>query len=123
MGKLGLKFTESQPSNQSGQEREPIEKADGVTAAEKYLGRLCERSFLSLWSYPGLFRDQGKPQNGGHGKEICDLLVVFDQHIIIFSDKHCRFQNSGNVELDWQRWFRKAVQKSAEQAWGGANPS
>src|ERR1035437_1112134 len=118
MGKLGLKFTESQPSNQSGQEREPIEKADGVTAAEKYLGRLCERSFLSLWSYPGLFRDQGKPQNGGHGKEICDLLVVFGQHIIIFSDKHCRFQNSGNVELDWQRWFRKAVQKSAEQAWG-----
>jgi SEC-C motif len=27
-------------------------------------------------------------------------------------------KNSGNVALDWQRWFRKAIQKSAEQAWG-----
>jgi hypothetical protein len=99
-------------------ERKPIEKADGVTVAERYLGRLCEKSFLSLWSYPSLFRNQGNQQNAGHGKEICDLLVVFGQHIIIFSDKHCQFQNAGNVELNWRRWFRKAIQKSAEQAWG-----
>ncbi|HZF02225.1 MAG TPA: hypothetical protein VE344_10055 [Methylomirabilota bacterium] len=53
----------------------PIEKGSGVTDAEKYLGKLCEKNFLSLWSYPGVYRDQGKPKAGGHGKEICDLLV------------------------------------------------
>jgi len=48
-----------------------VKKNIGLTQAEKYLGKLCEKSFLSLWSYPGLFR---KP-----GTELCDLLVVFDR--------------------------------------------
>lgn len=109
---------ELQSSNEDTPQREPIHKADGVTAAERYLARLCEKNFLSLWSYPGVYRDQGKPEKGGHGKEICDLLVIFDQHVIVFSDKHCQLQDSGDVGRDWQRWFRKAIQKSAEQAWG-----
>ena len=110
--------TEPPSSGESGPERQPIEKAGGVTPSERYLAKLCSKTFLSLWSYPGVYRDQGKPQSGEDGKEICDLLVVFDQHIIIFSDKHCRLADSGNVPLDWQRWFRKAVQKSADQVWG-----
>lgn len=96
--------------------QQPIVRAAGATPAERYLKRLCERSFLSLWSYPGVFRDQGHP--GGDGKELCDLLVVFERHIIIFSDKDCRFGESGDLPLDWARWFRKAVLKSAEQTWG-----
>lgn len=95
-----------------------VPKGEGVTHAEQYLGRLCQRTFLSLWSYQCLYRDQGKPIGRGHGKEICDLLVVFDEHIIVFSDKHCAIQDSGDAERDWQRWFKKAIQKSAEQAWG-----
>jgi hypothetical protein len=94
-----------------------IDRAAGVTAAEKYLARLCDRTFLSLWSYPGIYRDQGK-KGTGDGKEICDLLVVFDEHIIIFSDKHCELPESGDLQRDWQRWFKKAIWKSAEQAWG-----
>jgi hypothetical protein len=109
---------ESQCSNEGTKQRDPIRKADGVTVAEKYLGRLCERNFLSLWSYPGVYRDQGKPKTGGHGKEICDLLVIFDRHVIIFSDKHCQLHDSRNLARDWQRWFRKAIQNSAQQAWG-----
>lgn len=110
--------SDSETSNEEGSPQDSIQKADGGTVAEKYLARLCEKSFLSLWSYPAVYRDQGKPENRGHGKEICDLLVIFDQHVIIFSDKDCRLQDSGNVERDWQRWFKKAVQKSAEQLWG-----
>jgi len=110
--------TEHAEPDEGWSQRQPIEKADGVNASERYLAQLCSKTFLSLWSYPGVYRDQGKPQNGGDGKEICDLLVIFDQHIIIFSDKHCQLRESGNVGLDWQRWFRKAVQKSAEQVWG-----
>jgi SEC-C motif len=109
---------ESKSPNEGAPQREPVKKADGVTVAEKYLARLCEKNFLSLWSYPGVYRDQGNRGDAGDGKEICDLLVVFGQHIIIFSDKHCQFQDSGDVERDWQRWFKKAIQKSAEQAWG-----
>lgn len=95
-----------------------IRKAEGVTSAERYLTRLCERTFLSLWSYPGVYRDQGRPGQSGDGKEVCDLLVVFEDHIIIFSDKDCTFPNTGNLVLDWRRWFRRAVLKSAEQVWG-----
>ena len=68
--------------------KETIVKAKGATLAEEYLGRLCGRTFLSLWSYLGVHRDKGI-KNGGDGKEVCDLLVVFDNHIIIFSDKDC----------------------------------
>ena len=75
------------------------------------------RTFLSLWSYPGVFRDQGVSAQGV-GKEICDLLVVFDNHVIIFSDKDCQFPSTGDIKTDWNRWFKKAIYKSAEQAWG-----
>lgn len=108
----------SEPTRETGPHYEPIQKSGGVTPAEKYLGRLCEKTFLSLWSYPGVYRDQGNLQTGGQGKEICDLLVVFGDDVIIFSDKQCQFKNSGNTELNWQRWFRRAIQKSVEQAWG-----
>jgi len=88
-----------------------------VTRAERYLQRLCERSFLRLWSYPGVFRDQGLGKSK-EGKEICDLLVVFDNHVIIFSDKACLFPDTGDIAIDWQRWFRRAVLKAAMQVWG-----
>jgi hypothetical protein len=94
-----------------------IEKQEGTTAAERHLARLCSKSFLSLWSYPGVCRDQGK-RRSGDGKEICDLLVVFGDDVLIFSDKDCHFPASGKLDLDWARWFRRAVVKSADQLWG-----
>lgn len=96
----------------------PIHRNDGVTAAERYLNKLCERSFLSLWSYSGIYRDQGRRGDKGDGKEVCDLLVVFENNILIFSDKDCELPDTGNLELDWARWFRRAIQKSADQVWG-----
>jgi hypothetical protein len=95
----------------------PVTRGEGVTDAERYLQRLCERSFLKLWSYPGVYRDQGVGQRK-EGKEVCDLLVVFGDDIIIFSDKRCAFPDSGDLSQDWSRWFRKAVMRSAEQIWG-----
>jgi len=97
--------------------RTPVCRSDGITDAERYLKRLCDRSFLSLWSYSGVCRDQSAI-GGSQGKEVCDLLVVFDDHVIIFSDKNCEFPDTGNLELDWRRWFRRAVMKSAKQIWG-----
>jgi hypothetical protein len=102
----------SEPNRQ-----QKIQRAEGVTPSERYLKRLCENSFLTLWSYPGIYRDQ-KAKSTGEGKEICDLLVVFGNDVIIFSDKHCKFANTDNLELDWRRWFKRAVADSAKQAWG-----
>lgn len=95
-----------------------LKKSPGTTDTEKYLGRLCQNTFLSMWSYPNIYRDQGKNSAKKEGKEICDLLVVFENHIIIFSDKECSFPKSGNIKIDWARWYRKAVKESAEQIWG-----
>ena len=91
---------------------EPIVKGTGVTPAERYLGKLCANTFLSLWSYPTVFRDQGD------GKEICDLLVVCENDIIVFSDKHSKFGTEKSPAVEWGRWFKRAVRKGAEQAWG-----
>lgn len=84
----------------------------GLTESERYLDKLCRKTFLSLWSYPGVYRDQK------NGKEVCDLLVIFGKHVIIFSDKYCKFPNTGNLSNDWNRWFKRAILHSAKQAWG-----
>src|SRR5688572_4608956 len=89
-------------------DRIPVHKAQGVTPSERYLNSLCEKTFLSMWSYPGVFRDQ-KEKGRGDGKELCDMLVVFDEHVLIFSDKHCAFPTSGDLTIDWQRWYKKAI--------------
>ena len=87
-------------------------KSEGITDSEKKLVSLGYRSFLSLWSYPNPY----KKQPGG--KELCDLLVVFEDHIIVFSDKDCIYGQSGDDRIDWRRWYKKAIQKSANQLLG-----
>jgi hypothetical protein len=87
-----------------------VTKNIGRTEAEKYLGKLCTKSFLSLWSHPGLFKSPSQ--------ELCDLLVVFGNDVIIFSDKDCAIDCDKDLKLSWPRWYRRAVIKSAEQAWG-----
>jgi SEC-C motif len=96
---------------------EIVTRNEGVTPEEQYLQRLCDSSFLSLWSYAGPSRDQ-KADGKGDGKELCDLLVVSGDDVLIFSDKAYKFPDTGNIKLDWSRWFKRAIQKSAEQAWG-----
>lgn len=89
----------------------------GPTRSERYLKKLCDQSFLSPWSYSGIYRDQ-KAASSGDGKELCDLLVVFENHILIFSDKDHVFPDTGNLEHDWCRWYRRAIRKSADQIYG-----
>ena len=79
---------------------------------ERHLARLCERTFLRLWSYPNLYRDQGG------GKELCDILIVFDRDIIVFSDKSCAYPDTGDPVRDWARWFKRSIGASARQVYG-----
>lgn len=83
-----------------------------MTPSERLLAKMCEETFLGFWSYANTFREQGGP------KELCDLLVLFGDHVILFSDKSCEFPNSGELDRDWARWYRRAIHESAKQAFG-----
>jgi hypothetical protein len=95
-------------------------KSSGTTPSERYLARLCERAFLSLWAYPNVYRNQGTSNGNGHGKEICDLLVVFGDDVIIFSDKSCAFKETGSIATDWSRWYRRAIADAENTVHGAA---
>lgn len=59
-----------------------VKKSEGLTISEKKLVALGYRTFLRLWSYPNPYKMQK------NGKELCDLLIVFDNHIIIFQTRN-----------------------------------
>jgi len=89
-------------------------RSDGSTPSERYLAKLCDHTFLNLWSYPNVYVDKRK--NGkGDGKELCDLLVVCGDHIIIFSDKTIWWQDREDILLSWKRWFNRSIHHSARQ--------
>lgn len=94
--------------------RPPVVRGEGRTPAERYLALLAERSFLNLWSFPSPHRDQ---KVGSDGKEICDLLIVCGDHVLIFSEKTYSWP-SASTEIAWSRWYRKAIKKSADQIRG-----
>lgn len=91
--------------------------SEGTTPSERYLRQLARRSFLSLWSHANPFTDEGV-QRTGHGRELCDLLVVFGNDVIVFSDKYINFSRSHDTGVAWSRWYRKAISASAKQIHG-----
>jgi len=50
-----------------------ITKSKGLTPTERLLSELCDLTFLKLWSYPNPCK--------ADGKELCDLLAVFEDHV------------------------------------------
>jgi hypothetical protein len=96
-----------------------VVRSSGTTPSERYLAKRCERSFLSLWTYPNVYRDQGRCGKGD-GKEVCDQLVVCGDDIILFSDKQIEFPGPANSPVAWDRWFKRAVVASARQLKGAA---
>ncbi|MBA0195836.1 hypothetical protein H0249_04825 [Pectobacterium brasiliense] len=99
------------------------DKNIGFTLTERKLSQLCENTFLKIWSYTSLYNDEGVGKNK-KGKEICDLLVYFNNTVVIFSDKEIKY-NSEKKQTDddglsvaWKRWRRKAVDDSIRQIEG-----
>jgi hypothetical protein len=52
------------------------------------------------------------------GKEISDLIIVFGDDIIIFSDKACEFRPRTDLQTAWERWRRDAIDGSVAQLSG-----
>ena len=94
----------------------PVIKATGTTNSERVLAHLAEQSFLDLWSYPTPYRDQ-RAHHRGDGKELCDLLVVCDPYILIFSVKAIKWPRMP-TSIAWRRWAKRAIHKAAKQTAG-----
>jgi hypothetical protein len=73
---------------------------------------------LSLWSYSNVYTDEGRTNGNGDGKELVDLLVVFGNNVLLFSDKACAFQENADPKIAWPRWYKRAIEKSARQLAG-----
>jgi|SRR5579871_1285738 len=89
-----------------------IKRGIGVSPTEKYLAALADMIFLNLWTYPNLFTSAGK--------ELCDLLVVCGDHVLIFSDKAIAWSSGADVKVAWPRWYRRAISESTAQINGAA---
>lgn len=89
-----------------------IHKSSGYTSTERYLSHLCDRTFLGLWSYANPFK--------ADGKELCDLIAVFENHVFLFFDRESRkFDRvDADVHLTWERWKKEAITKQIRTAAG-----
>ncbi|MGY3094966.1 YecA family protein [Pantoea eucalypti] len=94
-----------------------ITKGIGFTQSEQKLIEFADNAFFGLWSYPNIYSNEGYSKNK-IGKEVCDLLVIFDKDIIIFSDKAIIFNENKDITVAWSRWFRKSVIESCTQLFG-----
>jgi hypothetical protein len=84
-----------------------------LNASEEKLSSLAKKTFLSMWSYENPFYEQGK--------ELCDILVIFGNDVVIISDKLNQFGNHPEFAVNWKRWYKKAVSDSARQLRGARN--
>lgn len=82
-----------------------IIRGSGFTQSEEKLIEFADDAFFGLWSYPNVYSDEGYSKNK-IGKEVSDLLVIFDKDIIIFSDKAITYNKNKDPKVAWQRWFK-----------------
>ena len=83
---------------------------------EKFVNDLATETFLRLWSYSNPYKLQ-RAAKKGDGKELCDLLIIFENNIIIISEKGAP-HSAASVDLSWTRWFNKKVFRSLKQVQG-----
>ncbi len=82
-----------------------------MTRSEELVHRLCKSTFLSMWSLPS-------PMGKDPRKELCDVLVVCDPDVIIFSVKEIAFKESPDISTGMDRWTSRAVKASIKQLYG-----
>ena len=91
-----------------------ITKLDGGTRTERLLATLCEKTFLKLWSWPIPRKDDGK--------ELCDLIAIFDDHVFIFFDRESKAMTNTekHIAVRWGRWKKEVIDKQINTANGAA---
>lgn len=82
-----------------------------MTPSEQLVGRLCTQTFLSPWSL-------ANPRGKEAGKELCDVLVVCDPDVLVFSVKEIEYKETEDVSTGMKRWLSRAVDASTKQIHG-----
>jgi hypothetical protein len=82
-----------------------------VNKSEEFVFKICQGTFLSLWSY-------ANPLRKDRCRELCDILVVCHPHVVILSVKERSPAQSGDINTDWDRWTKQAVEGSRKQIYG-----
>ena len=82
-----------------------------VNKSEAFVLAVSQRSFLSLWC-------DSNPQGKNPSKELCDILVVCDPHVIIISVKEVEYQSEKKPRIASARWEREAIDASVKQIYG-----
>ncbi|MFA5887083.1 MAG: hypothetical protein WC863_04955 [Patescibacteria group bacterium] len=73
---------------------------------EDFVNGIAFNSFLEYWCYPS------PKDEAGDKKEICDLLILFDDSLIIISVKNYEFKDF------YSRYFRRTIDKAVKQIYG-----
>lgn len=73
---------------------------------EEFVNELSYSSFLDYWCYPS------PKDEYGDKKEICDLLILFGDSLIIISVKNYEFKDF------YSRYFRQTIDKAVKQIYG-----
>lgn len=81
-----------------------------MTPSEEFVAKLCQKSFLPFWSFASPL--------GKKGKELCDMLVVCGNDIIMISVKDIKVTDHADPEVQSQRWQRDAIEGSVKQIYG-----
>lgn len=73
---------------------------------EEFVNRIAFNSFIEHWCYPS------PKDESGDKKEICDLLILFGDNLIIISVKNYEFKDF------YSRYFRRTIEKAVKQIYG-----
>lgn len=73
---------------------------------EEFVNEIAYSSFLEYWCYPS------PKDEYGDKKEICDLLILFGDSLIIISVKNHEFKDF------YSRYFRRTIDKAVQQIYG-----
>lgn len=95
-----------------------MEKSKGLNKSEAFVARLCEETYLYPWCYPNLYKAPAESTKHPKTDELCDLLIVCGNIVIIFSIKEAKLENSNGKDVNWKRWMKNAVFKSRDQLFG-----
>lgn len=87
------------------------DNSQGFTQTEQLLHQLAKNSFFDLWCFMN--------PNQSTGKELCDLLVFFENEVILFFDRESKkFDNNNDIDLNWKRWKKKVIDRQISTARG-----
>lgn len=78
-----------------------------ITSGEQNLNMLLQNIFGDLFVFSNPFLKKGE--------ELCDILIIYRNHIIIFSDKESQNKTAKDLYKAWGSFYKKNIEKSDKQ--------